>query len=243
MIVTVSNFVGALGWPSLFVLGYITTCAIFTTYQAEFKRLYILNPPYKSFLRTVTILHNTGLILYSATTAVLIFNELYQGRFYDQYIMNLSWVFTYSKIWEFLDTYLILAKGQPTIFLQKYHHVGALVCWWLCCHYDAKFISMSVLYNSIIHTIMYSYYLASLLGYKWTSIKIYITSLQLFQFIGGAWSCWEYYYKPQLASNPSLEFLLTDGAFVSVTVFHVYLTGLVILFLQFFIKEYFMKKN
>jgi hypothetical protein len=238
MIVTISTLGEALLWPSLFVLGYITTCALFTAYQADFKRLYILNPPYKSFLRIVTILHNTGLIVYSATTAGLVVNELYQGRQHGPYIADLCWLFTYSKIWEFLDTYLILARGQPTIFLQKYHHIGALLCWWLCCYYDSKIICMTVLYNSVIHTIMYSYYLSAILGYKCSSIKICITSLQLLQFFGGAWSCWEYYYKPLLASNPSLEFLLTDGEFVSVTVFHVYLTGLVILFLRFFAKEY-----
>ena len=243
MIVTLSNLTDALSWPSMFIIGYIATCAILTMYQADFKRLYIINPPYKFFLRIVTILHNIGLILYSAITCGQIVYELYHGRANEPYMMNLCWLFTYSKIWEFLDTYLILAKGQPTIFLQKYHHVGALVCWWLCCYYDAKFICMTVLYNSIIHTIMYSYYLASLLGYKWTSIKIYITSLQLVQFFGGAWSCWQYYYKPLLATEPSVEFLLSDGEFISVTLFHVYLTGLVILFLQFFIKEYFMKKN
>jgi hypothetical protein len=154
--------------------------------------------------------------------------------------MDLCWLFTYSKIWEFLDTYLILAKGQPTIFLQKYHHVGALICWWLCCYYESSQIHKTVLCNAFVHTIMYSYYLASLLGYKYTSLKPYITSLQLIQFIGVGIEVFQTYFIPTIQTTP-IQILLGDGEFISTVLFYVYLSGLIVLFVRFFIGEYVLK--
>lgn len=241
MLVTISNLAEALLWPGLFILGYITTCTLFTAYQAEFKRLYIINPPYKSFLRTVTILHNSGLIIYSASTVLLVSNELYHGREQGPYMANLCWLFTYSKIWEFLDTYLILAKGQPTIFLQKYHHIGALLSWWLCCYYNSSQIYKPTLYNACIHTLMYSYYLASLLGHKWTLIKPYITSLQLLQFIICTLDTLRFYI-PRLYAMNNWTNVLLDGDMLTMTLFYIYVAGLIVLFTRFFVKEYLTKK-
>ena len=242
MLVTVSNLGEALLWPSLFILSYVTTCVLFTVYQADFKRLYIINLPYKYFIQSITLLHNTGLILYSATTLVLGLNERYHGREQGPYMANLCWLFTYSKIWEFLDTYLILAKGQPTIFLQKYHHIGALLCWWLSCYYNSSQIYKATLYNSCIHTLMYSYYLASLLGYKWTLIKPYITSLQLLQFFVCSADTFQFYIPKLYAMSNWIDFF-SDGDIFSSTVFYIYTAGLIALFTLFFIREYLTKKN
>jgi len=242
MLVTVPNLAEALLWPGLFILSYITTCTLFTAYQADFRRLYIMNTFYTSFLRSVTILHNTGLIVYSATTVGLVANELYYGREQGPTMANLCWLFTYSKIWEFLDTYLILARGQPTIFLQKYHHIGALLSWWLCCYYNSSQIYKPTLYNACIHTLMYSYYLASLLGYKWTLIKPYITSLQLLQFIACTVDTLRFYI-PRVYIMSNWTDILLDGDMLSMTLFYVYVAGLIVLFTNFFIMEYLVKKN
>jgi GNS1/SUR4 family len=243
MILTLMNFLDALTYPSMFVTGYITTCIIMSSYQSQFKRLYIVSPTYKNFLKYTTTIHNAALILYSAYSFVAIAHAIYTEQQHEPYVMDLCWVFTYSKIWEFLDTYLILAKGQPTIFLQKYHHVGALICWWLCCYYNSGQIHKTVLCNAFVHTIMYSYYLASLLGYKYTSVKPYITSLQLFQFVGLGAEVIQSYFIPTMQAAPSIQSLLNDGEFVSIVIFYVYLTGLISLFLQFFVSEYLMKKT
>lgn len=243
MILTLTNFLDALTYPSMFVAGYITTCIVMTSYQSQFKRLYIVSPTYKTFLKYTTTIHNAALIAYSAYTFVAIAHAIYTGQTHQPYVMDLCWLFTYSKIWEFLDTYLILAKGQPTIFLQKYHHVGALTCWWLCCYYNSPYNHWSILYNSFVHTIMYSYYLASLIGYKFTAIKPYITSLQLFQFIGGGYHAFQIYIIPTIQAATSIEELLLNGAFISTCIFYTYLTGLIVLFVQFFIGEYLMKKT
>jgi len=237
MLVTVPNLAEALLWPGLFIISYITTCTLFTVYQADFRKLYIMNTFYKSLLRSIMILHNTGLIVYSVTTVGLVGNELFYGREQGPTMANLCWLFTYSKIWEFLDTYLILAKGQPTIFLQKYHHIGALVCWWLCCYYNSSQVYKATLYNACIHTLMYSYYLASLLGYKWTLIKPYITSLQLLQFIVCTMDTLRFYI-PRVYTMSNWTDILLDGDMLSMTLFYVYVAGLIVLFTRFFIMEY-----
>jgi hypothetical protein len=193
---------------------------------------------YKSCLKYITIVHNTCLILFSAYICATITHAYLYNLEAEPYVMNLCWAFTYSKIWEFLDTYLILLKGQSTIFLQKYHHIGALLCWWLLCYYNSPVVYQPTALNAFIHTIMYSYYLASLLGYKWIACKPYITSLQLLQFFGGAYISVIVYIVPTIESADSIQDLLGNGAFLSTLFFYVYLTGLVYLFLQFFYKAY-----
>lgn len=242
MQITVANLADAVMYPFLFITGYITTCFILNHYQAHLVHLYMQSPTYKSFLKYTTIAHNTGLIVFSAYMCIVITNVYVQGEQYEPYVMNLCWVFTYSKIWEFLDTYLILLKGQTTIFLQKYHHVGALLCWWLCCYYKQPAIYQPSAVNAFIHTIMYSYYLASLLGYKWTSIKPYITSMQLLQFFACGYMAAITYFIPAINSANSIQDLLLDGACMSFVIFYIYLAGLIYLFLQFFVKEYCNKK-
>jgi len=243
MQITVANLADALMYPSLFITGYITTCFILNHYQSQLLKLYMVSPAYKAFLKYTTIVHNTALIAFSAYICTALTTAYLQGEQNAPYVMDLCWIFTYSKIWEFLDTYLILLKGQTTIFLQKYHHVGALLCWWLCCYYKQSVIYQPSAVNAFIHTIMYSYYLASLLGYKWTTIKPYITSLQLLQFFGCGYVSVRTYLIPTIQSTVSVQHLLLDGAFLSFVLFYTYLAGLVYLFFQFFMREYIYKKQ
>jgi len=237
MQITLANATDALLYPLLFTIGYVTTCLILSHNQSALSRLYILHPSYKSLLRSITIVHNAVLIVYSGVTCILMSDAFLQGIPDPTFAMNLCWVFTYSKIYEFLDTYLILLKGQPTIFLQKYHHIGALICWWLNCYYLAPDIYMPTLLNSFIHTIMYSYYLAAILGYKWTTVKPFITVAQLSQFFIGSYIAISTSLLPAFQTK-SFNELLVDGPFVVGSLMIVYTTGLVYLFLQFFLKEY-----
>lgn len=224
----------------MFMGGYISTCVILNSFQSDLLRLYILSPTYKAFLKHVTAAHNTGLIIYSAYTCSSLLYAIYTGTEHDPYVMDLCWVFAYSKIWEFLDTYLILAKGQTTIFLQKYKHIGALYCWWLCCYYNSQEVWKIALYNSFVHTILYSYYLASLLDYKFTGAKPYIMSLQLAQYIAGLTEMYYSYILPNVSKRPVTD--LRDGAFMSIGLFYAYVGGLIVLFLQLFVSSYCSKK-
>lgn len=98
---------------------------------------------------------------------------------------QLVWIFTYSKVIEFLDTVFMIFEGRwrQVSFLHVYHHVSILSYWftilWMAPGSDAYF---SLAGNSFIHVLMYGYYLLASFGYSpWW--KFYITRAQIFQFI------------------------------------------------------------
>ncbi|XP_002732296.1 very long chain fatty acid elongase 4-like [Saccoglossus kowalevskii] len=101
------------------------------------------------------------------------------------------WWFFFSKFIEFIDTFIFILrkKSNQISFLHVYHHSTMPILWWI----GVKFVPggqsfFTAMFNSLIHAIMYSYYLLSALGpgmkpYLWW--KKYLTSLQLAQFILG----------------------------------------------------------
>jgi len=95
-----------------------------------------------------------------------------------------SYLFYLSKFYEFVDTWIVMFKGRKPIFLQTFHHVGAVVGMWLCLASKSTGGYIFVVENSFIHTIMYFYYAVSILGYK-PKFKYIITVLQMVQFVVG----------------------------------------------------------
>jgi hypothetical protein len=73
-----------------------------------------------------------------------------------------AWVFYVSKIYEFLDTFIMLLKNnlKQVSFLHVYHHATISFMWWMIAHRapggDAYF---SAALNSWVHVCMYTYYL------------------------------------------------------------------------------------
>jgi hypothetical protein len=65
-----------------------------------------------------------------------------------------SWFFYISKIYEAVDTFIILAKGKQSSFLQTYHHAGAMLCMWAGVRYASPPALVGILLNSAIHTLM-----------------------------------------------------------------------------------------
>ncbi|KXS11281.1 hypothetical protein M427DRAFT_138369 [Gonapodya prolifera JEL478] len=96
------------------------------------------------------------------------------------------WVFYFSKILEFNDTFIMIAKKnfRQVSFLHVYHHGSIFAVWWLVTFTaptgEAYF---SAALNSFIHVVMYGYYFCSAIGIKQVSfIKKYITMMQMTQF-------------------------------------------------------------
>lgn len=146
-------------------------------------------------LKPVMRLYNAFMVLLSAymgTKAILLAREandsvfcvpLAQGAAGAE-MAALVWIFTYSKVIEFLDTVFMIFEGRlrQVSFLHVYHHVTILSYWfailWFAPGSDAYF---SLAGNSYIHVLMYSYYLLASFGYSpWW--KYYITKCQIFQF-------------------------------------------------------------
>jgi hypothetical protein len=152
--------------------------------------------------KTFIITHNIFLHLYSVWTFFSLLNAVSEkGLHFEQsYYMSDPWInrlifhFYLSKYYEYLDTFIIYAKGKTPIFLQKYHHIGAALCWHLGWAHKVDSIVYASLANSFIHSIMYLYYLLTFVKVDTRLIKPYITYLQMVQFLSGFTSI--YYWLP-----------------------------------------------
>lgn len=125
-----------------------------------------------------------SILLARASNASLFCVPLAAGRAGEE-MAQLVWIFTYSKVIEFLDTVFMIVEGRwrQVSFLHVYHHVTILSYWfailWMAPGSDAYF---SLAGNSYIHVLMYGYYLLASFGYSpWW--KYYITKAQIFQFM------------------------------------------------------------
>lgn len=193
-----------------------------------------------SVLESFTLFHNAGLVGFSFATFVslsyllhrdgIVFEHTYyfgSGNQFD----NVIYFFYLSKYYEFFDTFLLYLHGKKPIFLQKFHHVGAVLVWHLCYVYKVDAIWISTLVNSFVHTIMYFYYLGCFLGLNAVRrIKQYITTLQLVQLcVPSVVALWKY--------RPPVETPFNYGIIVF---FVSYVAVLVYLFLEFYWRTYFL---
>jgi len=105
-----------------------------------------------------------------------------------------SYIFYLSKFYELVDSFLLVLKKKPLIFLHVFHHfVMPYVCWaglegkWCMALWTSAF------WNSFVHIWMYYYYSVSTLGYSpWW--KKYLTGLQIYQFVSGVLYTTVYFY-------------------------------------------------
>lgn len=209
--------------PFVAIVGYLT-------YPKQLR----INP---TLLYILSVIHNGALVVFSAWTFVslsqIIYNDgvVFKSNYYFQnpyFDTVINW-FYISKYYEFFDTFLLYLNGKSPIFLQKYHHIGAVLSWHLCYFYKVEGIWLATILNSFVHTIMYLYYLGCLLKLNQVRfIKKYITSLQLCQLI------------PQ----PICLYLYnTDDNYNILLFFTFYSVGLVMLFGRFYYDNYMKIKS
>lgn len=156
----------------------------------------LLKPGKEGFKpKPLQILHNLLLVLVSAFMMTETLRQWYLNgmKLFGNSILlsavdlaNITCIFYLSKILEFMDTIImVLKKNHRQIsFLHLYHHSSIFAVWWYVIYFAPGGESYySVIANSFIHVIMYSYYLSTTIGVPLTFIKPYITSLQMLQFI------------------------------------------------------------
>jgi len=105
-----------------------------------------------------------------------------------------SYIFYLSKFYELIDSYLLVLKKKPLIFLHVFHHfVMPYTCWaglegkWCMALWTSSF------WNSFVHIFMYYYYTVSTIGHSpWW--KKYLTGLQIYQFVSGVLYTAVYFY-------------------------------------------------
>jgi len=140
------------------------------------------------------------------------------------------WTFYLSKYYEFLDTFIHLYRGSRPAFLQVYHHIGVVIVEWLGFYYVNPSSWMMIVFNSFVHTIMYSYYAMATYGWRFP-VKQLITSVQLVQFLTFQVISFCYYM-------PWNNETLTQAQVYSIAYTQVYVAGLIYLFSRFFYRSY-----
>jgi hypothetical protein len=194
----------------------------------------------QSILYFSSIIHNSLLIIFSAWTFVSLSQILYnngivfQSNYYfkNEQFDKIIYLFYISKYYEFFDTFLLYLNGKTPIFLQKYHHLGAVICWHLTYVYKVDCVWIPSIANSFIHTIMYSYYLGCLLKINQVRfIKKYITSLQLCQLVSTMVLCNVFYKQIETITNIYV-----------IWVVNFYNIGLIFCFLSFYHTNYINNK-
>ncbi|XP_037041023.1 elongation of very long chain fatty acids protein AAEL008004-like [Bradysia coprophila] len=108
---------------------------------------------------------------------------------YDILLCFGFWHIMVNKLLDLLDTvFFVLCKKQNHVtFLHVQHHVMSVGIVWICGKYfPGHEFSVAFLCNTIVHTIMYFYYLVAALGpafkkYLWW--KKYLTIIQMVQFV------------------------------------------------------------
>lgn len=145
-------------------------------------------------------------------------------------LSRILWVFFWSKAIEFMDTFIMVLKksDRQITFLHLYHHSSIILIWWAVVYYgpggDAY---LSVILNSAIHTVMYTYYMLASLGVQLNAIKPFITISQMTQFA-------------ILFTQSSLDVIFDyQGNYPRFLVWTllIYMITLLILFMNFFIKD------
>lgn len=156
--------------------------------------------PKGSFVQTVTVAHSAILALYSFWTFINSVNILnkymrnktmmeslcdYDEKLWDVYNIGFWCTHFYlSKYYEFVDTWILHLKGRDPGILQTYHHAGIVICMWAIVVTKSGSAVVTMVFNSFIHTIMYTYYVFAALGYS-SPLKHYLTQAQMIQLVTG----------------------------------------------------------
>jgi hypothetical protein len=223
--------------PPLHLSCHITPLLAIAGYLAYPKQLRI-NP---TLLYLLSIIHNGLLVAFSAWTFVslsqILYNDgiVFQSNYYFQnpHFDMVIRLFYISKYYEFFDTFLLYLNGKSPLFLQKYHHIGAVICWHLTYMYKVDCVWIPSVANSFVHTIMYSYYLGCLLRINQVRfIKKYITTLQLCQLFSTMLSCNVLYTQVETTMNVYLMWIV-----------NVYNIGLLVCFIEFYNRNYIEHKT
>ena len=149
-----------------------------------------------TFQNLVVVGHNVFLTLLSAYMFVGVVTEAVRNKYgiflngYNPKETQMAWfiyVFYVSKFYEFLDTFIMLWKGNvaQVSFLHVYHHATIAPIWYVI----AKMAPGGEAYwsaaaNSLVHVIMYTYYCCAALKVdkKYLTWAKYLTMFQMAQF-------------------------------------------------------------
>lgn len=150
-------------------------------------------------LRRFTVAHDLGLSAFSAVLLALMLYDLARaalehgpevlwcdarrtGATLDGRMALWFTLFYASKIYEFIDTVLLVLKGKEVIALHSFHHWSTLWVVWVPMVERVSVAWVAICANLAVHVIMYYYYAMAALGR--TSVwKRWLTTAQIAQFV------------------------------------------------------------
>jgi len=165
----------------------------------------------------------------------------------DDYIplARIQWIFYLSKIPEWNDTFIMILKKnfRQVSILHLYHHGSIfLFSYTSMRHCPGGDSWLAAVINSWVHVVMYSYYFCAPLARdpnapKWvkavTSVKKYITMMQLIQFLivftRDSYMLYCTYILGYTLSNAPIYMVLTEW---------LYMISMVALFMNFYLNTY-----
>jgi len=164
--------------------------------------------------------------LYNAVSVMSNLKARVDSQYFD-FAIN---TFLLSKLYEILDTVILILNGKPLLLLHVWHHATTYLAFYTGLFTAAGFWIGFL--NSFIHVIMYLYY-AKVPGIK--PFAKYITSLQIFHLLGGTMlNLYTLWIAPSSVVHHSVSVPITQcAAFNAFLCFSYFF-----LFLAFFSKKY-----
>ncbi|KAF9407722.1 hypothetical protein HW555_012342 [Spodoptera exigua] len=202
-------------------------------------------------LKNVIILYNIIQIGLSAYLTAQCLTRLYLSGYYslwcqkiiyedtplERVVVSRVWLYYMIKVLDLLDTifFVLRKKFNQVSFLHVYHHLGMCLLGFIGTKYvpGGHGIMLGFI-NSMVHAVMYSYYLISIVRPQWVRQwwKKYITQLQILQFIILILHFGHVLFEPSCEYPKWVSFMfLPHNIFI------------LFLFSDFYIKEYILKKN
>ena len=150
-----------------------------------------------------------------------------------------SYLFVFSKVWEFVDTFFLVLRKREVIFLHWYHHITVLI---FTCYLFKDEVALGHYFgvmNYWVHSIMYSYYAYCASGRRLPGfISKFVTRLQLTQMLGGLLFTFTSYYGLKSGDYPDCMFS-ARAFWIAMGIYGSY----AFLFSKFYIARYFAESK
>ena len=201
-----------------------------------------------SMSKILSIPYNTFMVINSLVTALLGIYGLYMRGREHPYLMlcettgsdikgilGLScYMYYVTKYIEVTDTFFLAIRGKPLSWLHTYHHAVMFVVTWAFLDYQVFPLPWMVVLNSLIHVMMYLYYLLCDLKIR-VSWKRFMTTAQIVQLCcaGIVVPSWFYVKKTHHCIGDARIVLAASAADVI----------LISLFFNFYYQQYTRSKN
>ncbi len=163
------------------VISYLMTCSILRKYM-QTRNTYVLSVPMQvyNFAQIVLNVYMIYGLVPLMQNNIFGINASYSTR-----IEHFVYVHYLSKYLDFFDTFFMILrkKSNQLSFLHIYHHSTIGLIWGslLFVGHGNGTAAFGALLNSIVHTIMYSHYLCTSMGYH-NPFKKVVTQVQMVQF-------------------------------------------------------------